>query len=177
MNLHEAPTLKSGLVRLMPTRLLSRIVRKPDICLCENKGADQLRSNCEADQRLCFRYSDGTISLLPKSEISSFYPPAVSAQAGLCQTWSETPKTGFLTSLLKFVYLEQSWTSKYISFPGPRTCLGEPLARMELFLVFANLLQRFSFEREDPNVKHSLQPRLNQITNSPLPYKIRVKQR
>ena len=23
-------------------------------CLCENKGADQLRSNCEADQRLCF---------------------------------------------------------------------------------------------------------------------------
>ena len=22
---------------------------------CENKGADQLRSNCEADLRLCFR--------------------------------------------------------------------------------------------------------------------------
>ena len=35
----------------------------------ENKGADQLRSNCEADQRLCFRYSDSTIPLLPKSEI------------------------------------------------------------------------------------------------------------
>ena len=29
-------------------------MRKPDFCLCENKGADQLRSNCEADQRLCF---------------------------------------------------------------------------------------------------------------------------
>ena len=27
---------------------------KPDFCLGENKGADQLRSNCEADQRLCF---------------------------------------------------------------------------------------------------------------------------
>ena len=51
---------------------LSRIVRKPDYCLCENKGADQLRSNCEADQRLCFRYSDSTIPLLLKSEISSF---------------------------------------------------------------------------------------------------------
>ena len=38
-------------------------------CLCENKGADQLRSNCEADQRLCFRYTDSTISLLLKSEI------------------------------------------------------------------------------------------------------------
>ena len=51
-----------------------RIVRKPDFCLCENKGADQLRSNCEADQRLCFRYMDSTISLLLKSEISSIYP-------------------------------------------------------------------------------------------------------
>ena len=37
---------------------------KTGLCLCENKGADQLRSNCEADQRLCFRYSDSTIPLL-----------------------------------------------------------------------------------------------------------------
>ena len=27
-------------------------------------------SNCAADQRLCFRYKDRTILLLPKSEIS-----------------------------------------------------------------------------------------------------------
>ena len=47
------------------------IVRKPDFCLCENKGADQLHSNCEADQCLCFRYTDNTSSLLLKSEISS----------------------------------------------------------------------------------------------------------
>ena len=51
---------------------LSRIVRKPDFCLGENKGADQLRGNREADQRLCFRYTDSTIPLLLKSEISSF---------------------------------------------------------------------------------------------------------
>ena len=50
---------------------MSRIVRKPAFCICENKDTDQLRSNCEADQRLCFRYSDSTIPLLPKSEISS----------------------------------------------------------------------------------------------------------
>ena len=50
----------------------SRIVRKPDFCLGESKGADQLRGNREADQRLCFRYSDSTIPLLLKSEISSF---------------------------------------------------------------------------------------------------------
>ena len=39
-------------------------------CICENKDADQLRGNHEADQRLCFRYMDGTIPLLPKSESS-----------------------------------------------------------------------------------------------------------
>ena len=44
---------------------------KPTICLGENKGADQLCSNWEADQSLCFRYSDSTIPLLLKSEISS----------------------------------------------------------------------------------------------------------
>ena len=36
---------------------------KPSICICENKGADQLCSNCEADQRLCFRYTDSKIPL------------------------------------------------------------------------------------------------------------------
>ena len=35
---------------------------KPDFCICENKGADQLRGNHAVDQRLYFRYID-TISL------------------------------------------------------------------------------------------------------------------
>ena len=52
---------------------LSRDVRKPDFRICENKDADQLRGNREADQRLCFRYLDSTIPLLSKSEISSLY--------------------------------------------------------------------------------------------------------
>ena len=51
---------------------MSRIMRKPAFRSCENKGADQLRSNCEADHCLCFRYSDSTISLLLKPKISSF---------------------------------------------------------------------------------------------------------
>ena len=50
---------------------LSLVMRKPAFCICENKDADQLRGNREADQRLCFRYTDSTIHLLPKSEISS----------------------------------------------------------------------------------------------------------
>ena len=51
---------------------LSLVMRKPAFCICENKDADQLRGNREADQRLCFRYTDSTIPLLPKSEILSF---------------------------------------------------------------------------------------------------------
>ena len=51
---------------------LSRLMGKPTIYIGENKDADQLRGNREADQRLCFRYMDSTFSLLLKSEISSF---------------------------------------------------------------------------------------------------------
>ena len=51
---------------------MSRLMGKPTICIGENKDADQLRSIREADQRLCFRYSDSTIPLLLKSEILSF---------------------------------------------------------------------------------------------------------
>ena len=46
-------------------------IRKPNFCICENKDADQLRGNREADQRFCFRYKDSIIPLLPTSEISS----------------------------------------------------------------------------------------------------------
>ena len=46
-------------------------MRKPTFCICENKDADQLRGYREADQRLCFRYLDSTIHLLPKFKISS----------------------------------------------------------------------------------------------------------
>ena len=79
---------------------MGRIMRKPTFCICENKDADQLRGNREADQRLCFRYTDSTIPLLPESEISSLQPSSVAVQPGLSGTWSETPKTGFLTTRL-----------------------------------------------------------------------------
>ena len=63
---------------------------KPTICIGENKDADQLRGNSEADQRLCFRYSDSTMPLLSKSKISSLWPSSVTVQAGLCRACSET---------------------------------------------------------------------------------------
>ena len=65
-------------------------MRKPAFCICQNKDADQLRSNCAADRRLCFRYIDSTIPPLPKSEISSLYPSSVFVQPGLCRIRSET---------------------------------------------------------------------------------------
>ena len=68
-------------------------MRKQTICLCENKDADQ---HCTADQRLCFRYTDSTIPLLLKSEISSFQPASKTVQAGLGRTWSETQIVRFL---------------------------------------------------------------------------------
>ena len=34
-----------------------RVMRTPAFCICENKDADQIRCDREADQRLCFRYT------------------------------------------------------------------------------------------------------------------------
>ena len=68
---------------------MSLCMRKPTICIGENKDADQLRGNREADQRLCFRYSDSTIPPLLNTKISSFQLFSMLVQAGLCQTWSE----------------------------------------------------------------------------------------
>ena len=56
---------------------MSRLMRKPTICICENKDvnqfhgngeADQLNGNREVDQGLCFCYMDSTLPLLLKSE-------------------------------------------------------------------------------------------------------------
>ena len=56
---------------------------------CENRDADQLCSNCTADQRLCFRYTDGTTPLLSRSKLSSLWPSSVLVQLGLCQICSK----------------------------------------------------------------------------------------
>ena len=63
--------LKGEIREIIPYRQMSRIVRKPAFCICENKDTDQLRGNREADQCLCFRFIDSEIPLLSKSKISS----------------------------------------------------------------------------------------------------------
>ena len=100
MSLTSNKYLANNVCDIADLNNMSLVVRNPAFCICENKDADQLRGNREADQRLCFRYTDSTIRLLPTSEISSLYPTSVTAQPDLCGTWSETPKTGFLTTRL-----------------------------------------------------------------------------
>ena len=81
---------------------MSRIIRKPEFCLCENKGVDQLRSYLEADQRLCFRYTDSTIIIphLLKSKISTIHPASVTVQAGVRPDWK--PRCGQTAGLQGF---------------------------------------------------------------------------
>ena len=74
MNIPEVLTSRSEKSKPQQINIhVSHRMGKPAICTGENKGADQLRSYCEADQRLCFRYMDSTIPLLSKSKISSLY--------------------------------------------------------------------------------------------------------
>ena len=68
---YESAPPEADLLGICASKDMSRVVRKPDFCICENKDANQLRGKREADQRLCFRYTDSTIPLLSKSEILS----------------------------------------------------------------------------------------------------------
>ncbi|XP_068135137.1 cytochrome P450 2K1-like [Hyperolius riggenbachi] len=53
---------------------------------------------------------------------------------------------------------------------GKRSCVGENLAKMELFLFFTSLLQTFTFHAP-PGAELDLTPALG-FTNAPLPYEI-----
>ena len=52
---------------------MSHVMRKTNSCLCENKGADQLCSNCTADQHLCFCYMDSLFLLYLYTKFPAFF--------------------------------------------------------------------------------------------------------
>ena len=56
------------------------------------------------------------------------------------------------------------------SLSGPRVCIGEPLARMELFLIFANLVQSFRFSTV-PGEDYNLDG-VQALTLTALPYNL-----
>ncbi|XP_066437113.1 cytochrome P450 2F2-like isoform X2 [Eleutherodactylus coqui] len=57
---------------------------------------------------------------------------------------------------------------------GKRICLGESLARMELFLFFTSLLQNFTFKPIVPKEEISIRPTASGLGNVPPKYKCRV---
>ena len=68
-----------------------------------NKGTDQPAHPHSLISTFVVRCLDSIISLVSKSEISSLYLASVAVQAGLCLTWSQTPKIGFIvTRIISF---------------------------------------------------------------------------
>ena len=61
-----------------------------------NEGADQPAHSRRLISTFVVRCLDSIIPLVSISEITSLYLASVAAQTGLCLTWSQTPKTGFL---------------------------------------------------------------------------------
>ncbi|XP_075056840.1 cytochrome P450 2U1 [Mixophyes fleayi] len=59
---------------------------------------------------------------------------------------------------------------------GRRVCMGEQLAKMELFLLFVSLLQSFSFSFADDTFKPILEGRFG-LTLAPYPFDIKIVQR
>ena len=80
---------------------MSHIMTKPAFVICEQQRRRSACAPAQSDQHLRFRCRDSIIPLVSIFEISSLYLASLAAQAGLCLTWSQTPKTGFLVTRLK----------------------------------------------------------------------------
>ena len=97
---------------------LSRVVRKPDFCICENKDADQLRGY----QHLCLHYIDSTISL-----IRNFNPLAIFYGCTARFVWHQvkTPENRFSHKEAHFISRRVFWGKGKCHFELRRekTCL------------------------------------------------------
>ncbi|XP_075566680.1 cytochrome P450 2J4 isoform X2 [Pelecanus crispus] len=125
-----------------------------------------------------------------KANIIPFNVPRLTVKDTVLDGFHIPKGTVLLTNLTSVLFDKNEWETPDIFNPGhflkdgqfwkresfvpfsigKRACLGEVLARSELFLFFTALLQKFSF-RAPPDTTLSLQFKLG-ITMTPQPYKI-----
>lgn len=88
------------------------------------------------------------------------------------QAWEkpfEFNPSRFINSDGEFVYPENRC---FLPFGcGPRVCLGESLAKTELFLFLARLLQQFTFKYPPDSPPPSLEPQ-HGVVSYPMPFKV-----
>ena len=80
---------------------MSHAMRKPVLPYANNKGADQPAHPRSLISAFVVRCLYSIIPLVSISDISSLSLASVAAQACLSLTWSQTPKAGFLVTMLK----------------------------------------------------------------------------
>ena len=88
---------------------LSHVLRKPDYAICEQQR-----------RRSIVRCLDSIKPLVSISEIFSLYLASMAAQTGLCLTWSQIPKTGFLVTWLILCMLFGRYRTLLLGLP-PKT--------------------------------------------------------
>ena len=102
---------------------------------------------------LCFHYSDCTTPLLHKSEISRFRSSSVTVQARLCQTWSETQKTGYFSycgSVTQskcsycMILLSKAFIPLKMPFPIPVAC-RKAFRALNLIIILSNTMASIKF--------------------------------
>ena len=71
---------------------------KPAFAICEQQRRRSACASAQSGSVFLVRYLGSIIPLVSISEISSLYLASLAAQAGLCLTLSQTPKSGFLVT-------------------------------------------------------------------------------
>ena len=99
----------------LPLRYFSHVMRKPVLPYANNKGADQPAHPRSLISAFVVRFLDSIIPLVSISEISSLFLASVAVQASLSLPWSQTPKTGFLVTMLISNY-KTDQTDKTVKF-------------------------------------------------------------